>query len=113
MENDLRRVDVHHRDVAAKNFSDANWFERSLNGELLLSIGSEKRKLVADFQSVAVGKGARKQNGVGLREEHERIGNLRLRSVELIVAELLISRRVHSQNQQGAFIRKGSLHHGL
>ena len=113
MENHLRGVDVHHRDVAAKNFSHADRLECPLDGELFLSVGSEERQLVADLQAVAVGKGARKQNGVGLREKHERIGDLRLRAVELIVAELLISRRVHAQNQQGAFVRKGSLHHGL
>ena len=113
MENHLRGVDVHHRDVAAKHFSHADRFERSLDGELFLSVGSEKRHLVADLQAVAVGKGARKQNGIRLREKHQGIGNLRLRAVELIVAELLISRRVHSQNEQGAFVRKGSLHHGL
>ena len=113
MEHHLRGVNVHHRDVTAKNFSHADRLERSLDGELFFSVGSEERHLVANLQAMAVGKGARKQDGVGLREKHQGIGNLRLRAVELIVAELLITRRVHSQNQEGAFVRKGGLHHGL
>ena len=113
MKNNLRGVDIHHRDVAAKNFSDADRFECSLDGEILFSIGSEKRKFIADLQAVAIGKGARKQNGIGLREKDKRIGDLRLRAVELIIPKLLISRGVHSENQQSAFVRKRSLHHGL
>src|SRR3984893_14977889 len=113
MEYHLCGVDVHHRDVAAKYFSDANRLERSLDGELFLSVGSEQLQLVSDLQAVAVGKYARKQDGVWLRKEHQRIGDLRLSLVELIIPELVISRGVDTQDQEGAFVRKGSLHHGF
>ena len=113
MKDHLRGVNIHHRDVAAENFSDADGLESSLHGELFLSVGSEKRQFVADFQAVAIGEGARKQNGIGLSEEHQRIGNLRLRLVELVVAQLVVARGVHAQDQQIAFVRECCLHHDL
>src|SRR5580698_4505452 len=102
MENDLCRVDIHHTNITAKDFSDANRFKCALNRKLFLSIGSEERHLVADLQTVAVGKGAGKQYGVGLREEDERIGNVGLRLVKLIIAQLVVSSGVHSQDEQRA-----------
>ncbi len=49
MKDDLRGVDIHHRDVAAKTSPTPTGLN-ALDGEILFSIGSEKRKFISDLE---------------------------------------------------------------
>jgi hypothetical protein len=86
IEDDLGRVHIHDRDIAAENRADANGLEKSLNDEILSTVGGENRQAVADAQTVALGKSPRKQKRVRLGKVSERIGDFGLGAVELVLA---------------------------
>jgi hypothetical protein len=102
-ENDLRGVNVHDGDVSAEDRSDAHGLENSFHREIFSATGREQRQSVADFERMALGEGARKQDRGRLSEVGERIDNLSLRFIEFVVAQLRIAGGVHAQNQEVAF----------
>ena len=112
--NDLRRIDIHHRDVAAEYFAYANRLENALDREHLLSVRGVHRQRVSDLQSVPLGEGAR---------QHQRLAAAPNRPADRpfvsatrsnsIVAQPLIASRVHSENEQVALIGKPGVRDAL
>ena len=81
----------------------------AFNDEVCFAVRGEDGQMAADLQSVAIGEGARKQNGVGLGEVRERVGNLGRRLVKIILAQLLIAGGIDAENENVSLVLKGSV----
>ena len=58
---------------------------------------------------MALGKGAGEQDGIWLGKKEQRVSNLRPRTVELVVPQFPVARRVHSQHKQPTLVPEGGV----
>ena len=110
-ENSLRRVDVHHRQAAAESLGQSSRAEQAAHGKGPGAFHRLQNQPAAHGKAVAGGKIAADHDGIRLRQEDQRI--IQFRSSEVVLANALVRRHVHTQDEQVALPAPARAHHGF
>ena len=113
----LRRVDVHHRQVAAERARQPARFHDAAHGERLVADHRGQGQLAAHGQAVALRKFLGDDDRIGLRQKHQRIvDDGFVAALQVVVPQAAVARHVDAQNQDVPLARNarggGRLDHG-
>ncbi len=106
----LRGVDVHDREVAAEGAGQSRRLHDAANGERLLAVGGAERQPAAESRCRFLSANSfDRDQGIRLREEHQRIVDGRvLAALEIVVAQAAVAGHVDAEHEQVALPCRGS-----
>lgn len=113
-EHELRGVDVHDGDVAAKRAAQPGRTQDAADDEIPGAVDGVERHTAVDGQAVPPGKRGADHDGVGLRKEHQRVvQDCRIAIREVVLTETAVAGHVHAENQQIALAGKSRADDGF
>ncbi len=110
-EDVLRRVDIHHREIAAERLAHAARAQDAADDEVFRAVDGVERHAAAEAQRVALGERRADHDRIRLRQEHQRIVEHRLvAGREVCLAQAAIARHVDAEDQEIALPRQPRAH---
>ena len=107
----LCRVDIHHREAAAKCARQATRLHDASHGESLAPVHRVEIDLAVDAEPMFLREVGRDDQRIGLRQEHEGIiDDAFLAAFKVVIAQAAVTGHVYREDQQTARVREGRIH---
>jgi hypothetical protein len=114
LEDLLRGIDIHHRQVAAERCGHAARLHDAADGESAVAEGGPKRHRAADAQVILPGEFICQDDRVGLRQENQRVvHDLRIAALEVVITQAAVAQHVDAEHVQTPLTRHSAVDHGL
>ncbi len=113
-EQGLRGVDIHDAEIAAEGLRHAAGLQNAAHGELFAAFHGVEGELAAHRDVIALGKLARQDQGIRLRQKDQRIvDHVLFGVVEIVIAEAAIAGHIHGKDEQFALSREAGVGFGF